>query len=120
MRIHQTRTFVGIVAAPAVLLMLGGAVIAQTAAPAPPAASPNANCTPDPREGAPGGSQGGSQNSTVGSGSNLSDKLANSNGVICPPAGVDPEMHKPAPGGGRMPVIPPPGGPGGDQNTIPK
>ena len=60
---------------------------------------------------------------TVGSGgssSDLSDKLAKSNGVICPPADVDPDMQKPAPGGGRMKIIPPPGGPGGDQNTIPK
>jgi hypothetical protein len=98
------------------LLMLGGAALAQTAAPAPPANPPSANCTPDTREGA----RPGSQDSTVGSGSNLSDKLASSNGVICPPAGVDPEMHKPAPGGGRMLIIPPPGGPGGDQNTVPK
>jgi hypothetical protein len=50
----------------------------------------------------------------------LSDKLANSNGVICPPGNVDPDMQKPAPGGGRMKVIPPPGGPGGDRNVIPK
>ena len=37
----------------------------------------------------------------------LSDKLAQSNGVICPPPHVDPEMKQPAPGGGTMPVIPP-------------
>lgn len=116
MRIYRTRALVGVAAAPAALLMLGGAVMAQTAAPAPPANTPSANCTPDTRQGA----QRDSQESTVGSGSNLSDKLASSNGVICPPAGVDPEMHKPAPGGGRMLVIPPPGGPGGDQSTVPK
>jgi len=40
--------------------------------------------------------------------------------VICPPADVDPDMHKPAPGGGRTPVIPPPGSPGGDQKSVPK
>jgi hypothetical protein len=60
---------------------------------------------------------------TVGSGDssqNLSDKLAGSNGVICPPTNVDPDMQKAAPGGGRMKVIPPPGAPGGDQSTIPK
>ena len=27
----------------------------------------------------------------------LGDKLARSDGVLCPPAGVDPEMHAPAP-----------------------
>ena len=116
MRIYRTRMLVGVTAAPVALLILGGAVMAQTAAPAPPANTPSANCTPDTRQGA----QQDSQNSTVGSASNPSDKLAGSNGVICPPAGVDPEMHKPAPGGGRMLVIPPPGGPGGDQNTVPK
>jgi hypothetical protein len=33
---------------------------------------------------------------------------------LCPPAGVDPEMHAPAPDTGKTPVIPPPGSPGGD------
>jgi hypothetical protein len=120
MRALHSRVLVRLAAAPAALLLLGGAGMAQTTPPAPPAVSPNANCTPDTRQGAQRGPPGGSQNSTVGSGSNLSDKLAGSNGVICPPPGVDPEMHKPAPGGGRMPVIPPPGTPGGDPNTVPK
>jgi hypothetical protein len=51
---------------------------------------------------------------------NLSDRLAQSNGVICPPAGVDPKMTAPPRQGGPTPVIPPPGAPGGDPNTIPK
>jgi hypothetical protein len=103
------------VALPTALLMLGtGLAAAQTAPPAQPGApsSTQAPCAPGP-----------GNSPTVGSGgssSNLSDKLASSNGVICPPSGVDPEMQKPAPGGGRMKVIPPPGGPGGDQNLIPK
>jgi hypothetical protein len=50
----------------------------------------------------------------------LSDQLAQSNGVICPPSGVDPKMAAPPPRGGTTPVIPPPGAPGGDPNTIPK
>lgn len=37
----------------------------------------------------------------------LSDKLADSNGVICPPPHVDPDMKQPAPPGGITPVIPP-------------
>jgi len=49
----------------------------------------------------------------------LSDKLAASNGVICPPP-VDPAMRQPTPPGGPMPVIPPPGSRGGDPNTQPK
>ena len=51
---------------------------------------------------------------------NLSDKLAASNGVICPPSQVDPEIHQPTPPGGVMQVIPPPGSPGGDQSIKPK
>ena len=49
----------------------------------------------------------------------LSDKLARTDGVICPP-NVDPEIKAPTPEGGKMPVIPPPGSPGGDQNVQPK
>jgi hypothetical protein len=52
-------------------------------------------------------------------GEELSDKLARSEGVICPPD-VDPKIRAPTPEGGRTPVIPPPGGPGGDPNLRPK
>lgn len=38
----------------------------------------------------------------------LSEKLAQSGGVICPPPGLDPDIRAPAPNGGRTPVIPPP------------
>ena len=51
---------------------------------------------------------------------NLSDQLSQSNGVICPPSGVDPKMAAPPREGGAMPIIPPPGTPGGDPNTVPK
>jgi hypothetical protein len=50
----------------------------------------------------------------------LSDKLARSKGVICPPAGIDRDMQVTPPGGGHLKVIPPPGTPGGDQNVQPK
>jgi hypothetical protein len=51
----------------------------------------------------------------------LGDKLAKSDGVLCPPSGVDPDMHAPAPStDGKMPVIPPPGSPGGDPSVRPK
>src|SRR5581483_2643663 len=51
---------------------------------------------------------------------NLSDTLARSNGVICPPANVDPQMKAPTPDAGNTPVIPPPGSPGGDPSVQPK
>jgi hypothetical protein len=50
----------------------------------------------------------------------LGDKLARSDGVLCPPPGVDPEMHAPTPNVGNTPVIPPPGSPGGDPTIRPK
>jgi hypothetical protein len=51
---------------------------------------------------------------------NLSDHLAQSGGVICPPPAVDPAIKAPTPEVGNMPVIKPPGSPGGDQNVQPK
>jgi hypothetical protein len=54
------------------------------------------------------------------SGRSLSDQLAESKGVICPPSGVDPQMRQPPPQGGAMKVIPPPGSPGGDPDVHPK
>jgi hypothetical protein len=52
------------------------------------------------------------QGDTVGSATaqeNLTDKLARTDGVICPPAGLDPDIRAPAPRtGSDMPVITPP------------
>jgi len=54
-------------------------------------------------------------------GQSLSQRLERSNGVIRPPEHVDPEMHQPPPpSSDRMPVVPPPGSPGGDQSVKPK
>src|ERR1700704_2575202 len=50
----------------------------------------------------------------------LSEKLERTEGVICPPLGVDPEIAAPPPGGGKTPIIPPPGSPGGDPTIRPK
>jgi len=52
-------------------------------------------------------------------GENLSDKLARTDGVICP-ENVDPSIKAPTPDAGKMPVIPPPGSPGGDPTVRPK
>jgi hypothetical protein len=64
--------------------------------------------------------QGGGLQTQQPAGQNLSDKLARSDGIICPPEHVDPEIKQPTPPGGPMPVIPPPGSPGGDPNVRPK
>ena len=78
----------------------------------PPATSDNSACAP----------RSGADAPTVGSGANgnLSDRLAQSNGVICPPASADKDMTVTPPQSGSMPVIPPPGTPGGDQSVQPK
>ena len=60
------------------------------------------------------------ENGTTGSGEHsesLSDKFDRSDGVLPPPADVDPE---PAPDVGTTRVIPPPGSPGGDPTVRPK
>ena len=89
---------------------------AQTAPPAPARAT---NCTPmqpTPNAGsaAPDGSTTGQRAEPLG------DKLARSDGVLCPPAGVDPEIRAATPDTGNTPVIPPPGSPGGDPTIRPK
>ncbi|MBN8963931.1 MAG: hypothetical protein J0H89_00815 [Rhizobiales bacterium] len=102
--------------------MLTGAILAGSPAFAQndhvPARDPKA-CAPD------AGTQLNSPDTptrsgaTTGTGGNLSDRLARSDGVICPPE-VDPDIKAPAPGGGKTPVIPPPGAPGGDPQVQPK
>ena len=86
---------------------------AQTAPPAPP---PAANCAPT-RTTPNGGVV--PEGTTTGQ-APLGDTLAKSDGVVCPPSGVDPELRAPTPDTGNMPVIPPPGSPGGDPTVRPK
>jgi hypothetical protein len=87
----------------------------QNAAPAQPPLDPKA-CASDKR-------------ATLGGGDtvevprpdkSLSEKLAATDGVICPPPEIDPDIHLPSRGGGAMPVLPPPGSPGGDPSVRPK
>ena len=109
------------------LIAASGSVIAQ--APPSPATPPQATAPPPPQRASdctptetdrPRGTVT-PDNSTVGQVREpLGDRLAKSDGVLCPPSGVDPEMRAPAPDVGKTPVIPPPGSPGGDQNVRPK
>lgn len=91
---------------------------AQTAP--PPSDRANANCTPT--RASPQGTITPNGSSTTGSNEQLGDKLAKSDGVLCPPSNVDPAMRSPAPNGdsSNTPVIPPPGSPGGDPSVRPK
>jgi hypothetical protein len=103
------RSVIPIIAA-LVTVVTANVLLAQSTATPPPESG--ATCPPDVKGEPP----------TVGGGSSepLSDKLAQSKGVICPPAGVDREMEVTPPSGGHLKVIPPPGTPGGDPNVQPK
>src|SRR5258708_15686091 len=85
---------------------------------APPSAAHAANCAPMQQAPHPGivvpeGTTTGQRTEPLG------DKLARSDGVLCPPAGIDPDMRAPAPDLGNTPVVPPPGSPGGDPTIRP-
>lgn len=88
-----------------------GPIAAQTTVPQGPD-HPGAACPPGAGRDAP----------TIGKeeSKSLGEQLAQSKGIICPPAGVDPNMHRPPPEGGAIKVIPPPGSPGGDPSVQPK
>jgi hypothetical protein len=106
------------------LIAASGSAIAQ--APPAPATPPQATAPPSPQHATSCTPQDrpnrqGDGTTTGQSREPLGDKLAKSDGVLCPPSGVDPEMHAPAPStNGAMPVIPPPGSPGGDPTVRPK
>jgi hypothetical protein len=91
-------------------LFVVGTARAEQKLPVP--APPVVNCPPGVNGNPP----------TIGGGSaeSLSEKLAESKGIICPPAGIDPEIQKTPPAGGELRIIPPPGSPGGDPNVQPK
>ena len=94
---------------------------AQNPQPAPPGttnvplAPPNAP-SPPPEKMAPPDKDAKAGSST------LSDKLAQQHGTLHPPTSVDPAMtvNPPAQAQSTMPVIPPPGTPGGNQHVVPK
>jgi len=86
---------------------------AETAIPAPAT-----GCAPMQR--VPSQGTGATESTTTGQAEPLGDKLARSDGVLCPPSGVDPEIRAPTPDAGNTPVIPPPGSPGGNPTIRPK
>ncbi len=88
------------------------ATLALAAGPAPAQTTPQNSAPMDsvPEKTAPTPDKGGT---------NLSDKLDKSNGVLHP-ADVDPKMQKATPGTGTSDVIKPPGAPGGSPGATPK
>jgi len=110
--------------AAAVGLLVGittiGSAMAQPNPPTGPL--PDTSCGSDTRETPPPSpptvGSGGARDTTTKP--ELSDRLAESKGVLCPPRGVDPEIQRTPPAGGDIKVIPPPGSPGGNPNLQPK
>ncbi|HXH44844.1 MAG TPA: hypothetical protein VNK51_13460 [Bradyrhizobium sp.] len=108
------------------LIAASGSAIAQ--APPAPATPPQATAPPSTQRAAgcaPSDRLTTTPDGTATTGQSarepLGEKLAKTDGVLCPPSGVDPDMHAPAPStGANTPVIPPPGSPGGDPNVRPK
>jgi hypothetical protein len=99
----------------ALIAILSHSVVAFAQERPPAAVDPKA-CAPSERlSPAPDGGL-----ATTGSAETLSDKLARTDGVLCPPVGHDPDIRLPTPDAGRTPVIPPPGSPGGDPTVQPK
>ena len=106
------------------LMASSGAALAQSP---PTRATPPAQTAPAPANGCsptqpvpPRGTIAPEGSTTGQSAEPLGDRLAKSDGVLCPPAGVDPEIRAPTPDTGNTPVIPPPGSPGGDPSVRPK
>ena len=98
----------------AALALAAGAAAAQNANPGPQdhplsmpdRVPPSSGSSTEPKDGAPG---------TPG------EDLSRSQGVITPPPTGDQGVVPPPRSGGQsMPVIPPPGTPGGNQNVQPK
>ncbi|HVX34825.1 MAG TPA: hypothetical protein VHC71_01240 [Hyphomicrobium sp.] len=93
----------------ALLLTASTECVAQAQTPKAPETAPQPpSATPDQKPPA--------------NGEPLDKKLDKNEGVLKPPGGVDPKIHKepPADVGDRMPVIVPPGEPGGNPNIQPK
>jgi hypothetical protein len=119
--LHATRKFwleiVALLAAAVLASVLVAPALGQGAS--PPGSPP---CSPSLPPGSPGTAAAGEgePHNPATPPDNLTKRLAQSDGVICPPPGVDPEIRLPTPDTGRTPVIPPPGSPGGDPSIRPK
>jgi hypothetical protein len=102
------------------LLVLAPVLVSAQDAPQQPKQLPQDACAPSERQQNVPAPPGQTAPPAAEPRENLSNKLARTEGVICPPPGVDKGIEEPPPGGGRTPVIPPPGSPGGDPSTRPK
>jgi hypothetical protein len=101
----------------------GAAAQAPPTATSPPPSTAIAEadtCAPNAKSAALPRSNGELGTTTGQAAEPLGDKLAKSDGVLCPPPGIDPQIRAPTPDAGNTPVIPPPGSPGGNPDIRPK
>ena len=103
------------------MLAAPGVGNAQNPQPAPPGQAETPMAPPNSPSPPPEQIRPASPSDGQAGGRTLSDRLSRQQGTLQPPA-VDPGINKPIPqrGEGTMPVIPPPGTPGGDQRVVPK
>lgn len=99
----------------AALVLTGAAALAQVAAPPRDPNMPDPRSVPPERVAPPAAND-------ARPGESLSDRLERTEGVIRPPANVDPEIRAtpPVPNPGTTPVIRPPGEPGGNPSVQPR
>jgi hypothetical protein len=107
-----------------ILLIVSVTQVAAQAPPSrPPAPAPAQPVPADPKACAPGEQlqleEEDLPKEPATTGEALSDKLARTHGVLCPPT-VDPEIKAPTPPGGTIRIIPAPGTLGGDPSVQPK
>jgi hypothetical protein len=97
----------------AAALLIVAAAQAQTPKSPPSATDDAVPGKTVPQDATPGQSSGNSP---------LSEQLSRSGGVIKPPTNVDRQIQAPTPNPGpkSMPVVPPPGSPGGNPDVKPK
>ena len=104
------------------LLIFGAQAVAQAPPARAPTPAPAQPAPADPRACGPGERlqlEEDLPKEPATTGRALSEKLARTDGVLCPPT-IDPEIKIPAPPGGTIQVIPAPGTPGGDPSVRPK
>jgi hypothetical protein len=114
---HEEATMIGRFHYAAALILLLGVTQPSTAQNTAAPVAPDPKACSDEQRLRPG--DGSALHPREPSNQTLSEKLDRTEGVLCPP-NVDPDIKVPTPDVGSMPIVPPPGSPGGDPTIRPK
>jgi len=105
----------------AAILCVTVGVLAASAQSPPQTSQPDPKaCAPGERLERPGPRQQSPSDTTGQADSNPSERLGRTDGVLCPPSNVDPQIRAPTPDAGTLKVVPAPGTPGGKSDIRPK